>query len=210
MRCSPESAKEPAPIDIISTARIQMKKRTILALVPLAAIVLTHMASAQQLAALRIGYTDHEILISNMPEYRTVQEELQAEFETSQQELQAAYEDFQGQVERYQRQQALLAPERQQEREAELAQAQADIQEQATQSEQELAQREAELLSPIFTRVDAAIKKIAAEKSLDLVLRIQAGPMQPIILYANEDRILDITLDVAIELGIDVGEGDGG
>ncbi len=187
-----------------------MKKRTILALVPLAAVVLTHMANAQQLAALRIGYTDHEILISNMPEYRTVQEELQAEFETSQQELQAAYEDFQGQVERYQRQQALLAPERQQEREAELAQAQADIQEQATQSEQELAQREAELLSPIFTRVDAAIKKIAAEKSLDLVLRIQAGPMQPIILYANEDRILDITLDVAIELGIDVGEGDGG
>ena len=187
-----------------------MKKHTILAIAPLAALVLTHMASAQQLAPLRIGYTDHEILISNMPEYRTVQEELQAEFESSQADLQARYEDFQSQVERYQRQQALLAPERQQEREAELAQAQAEIQEQATQSEQELAQREAELLSPIFTRVDAAIKKIAAEKSLDLVLRIQAGPMQPIILYANEDRILDITLDVAIELGIDVGEGEGG
>ena len=187
-----------------------MRKNTILAILPLVALVLTHAASAQQLAPLRIGYTDHEILISNMPEYRTVQEELQAEFESSQADLQAQYEDFQSQVERYQRQQALLAPERQQEREAELAQAQADIQQMATESEQELAQREAELLSPIFTRVDAAIKMIAAEKSLDLVLRIQAGPMQPIILYANEDRILDITLDVAIELGIDVGEGEGG
>ena len=47
---------------------------------------------------------------------------------------------------------------------------------------------------------------MAAANNLDLVLRIQAGPMQPIILYANEDRIMDITREVAIELGLDVGD----
>ena len=174
----------------------------------LVGLILAPGAVAQQLAPLRIGYTDHEILISNMPEYRTVQEELQAEYQSSQTTLQALYEEFQGQVERYQKQQALFSPERRQEREAELAQAQQEIQEKAAESEQALGEREAELLSPIFTRVDAAIKKVSAEKSLDLVLRIQAGPMQPIILYANEDRIVDITLDVAIDLGIDVAEND--
>ncbi len=159
---------------------------------------------AQQVPALRIGYTDHEILISNMPEYRQVQEDLQAELQSSQAVIQSMYDDFNGKLERYQKQQSLLSAERQQEREAELAAAQQEIQDKMQQTEQELARREADLLSPIFARVDEAIKKIAEEKNLDLVLRIQAGPAQPIILYANEERIIDITLEVAVELGIDV------
>ncbi len=175
-------------------------------LLVLATLLLVPVSEAQQVPALRIGYTDHEILISNMAEYRAVQEELQEELQSSQAALQVLYEEFQGKVERYQRQQALISEERRQEREQELAQSQQEIQDKAAESEQDLAQREAELLSPLFSQVDAAIKKVAAENSLDLVLRIAAGPMQPIILFANEDRITDITLDVAVELGIDVGE----
>ena len=185
-----------------------MLQRT-LCLAALGLLLLTGLASnalAQQVAPLRIGYTDHEILIQTMPDYRNVQQQLQTEYQSSQNVLQALYEDFQGKVERYQKQQALLSEERRAEREAELAQAQQEIQKKAADSEQELVKREADLLSPIFTRVDTAIKKVAAANNLDLVLRIQAGPMQPIILYANEDRIMDITREVAIELGLDVGD----
>ena len=164
----------------------------------------TATTSAQQVPALRIGYTDHEILISNMSEYLQVRQDLEAEAQSSQAVIQSMYEDFNGKVERYQKQQPLLSPERQQEREAELAEAQQEIQDKIQQAEQDLQQREQDLLSPIFARVDEAIKKIAEEKNLDLVLRIQAGLAQPIILYANEERIIDITLDVAVELGIDV------
>ena len=166
-------------------------------------------ATAQQLPALRIGYTDHEVLISNMPEYQDVQVNLQAEYQSSQSVLQALVEDYEGKVDRYQKQQALLSEERRAEREQELLDAQQEIQERAQQAEQDLARREADLLSPIFTRVDEAINTVAEARNLDLVLRIQAGPAQPIILYANEDRIVDITLEVAIELGIDVGEAEG-
>ncbi len=161
---------------------------------------------AQQAAPLKIGYTDHELLIAAMPDYRNVQQTLQAEYQTSQNVLQALYEEFQGKVDRYQKQQALLSDERRAEREAELAQAQQEIQQKAAESEQELVEREADLLSPIFERVDVAIKKVASSNNLDLVLRIQAGPQQPIILYANEDRIMDITREVAVELGLDVGD----
>ena len=45
---------------------------------------------------------------------------------------------------------------------------------------------------------------MAKEKGLDIVLRSHAGPTQPIILYVNEDKIEDITLDVARKLGIQV------
>jgi len=173
-----------------------------------ATIALNAEVAGQQLAPLKIGYTDHEILISNLPDYQSVQAQLQSELEQNQAELQIMAQDFQTQVETYQKRQPLLSQTTRAEREAELAQVQQDLQEKAMAMEQNLAETEAELLSPLFERVDAAIKKIAAEKGLDLVLRIQAGPTQPIILYANEDRILDITLDVAIEIGIDVGEGN--
>lgn len=164
----------------------------------------TTAAQAQQIPALRIGYTDHEVLISNMPQTRTIQEELQAELESGQRILQSLQDDLAGKVDRYQKQQALLSEERRQEREQELLALQEEMREKAGELEQDLAEREIDLMGPIFQQVDAAIRTVAAEKDLDLVLRTQAGPAQPILLYANEDRIVDITLEVARELGIDV------
>ena len=161
---------------------------------------------AQQMPALRVGYTDHEAIIANMPEYLEVQRELQSAFQDKQEELQGMEADFQEKLQRYQTQQQLLSEERRAEREAELQNTAQALQEEAQQAEQQLASLEAELLGPIFERVDAAIQQIAEEKGLDLVLRTQAGPAQPIILFANTDRITDITLEVARELGIDVDE----
>ncbi len=161
-------------------------------------------AEAQMLPALRIGYTDHEVIISNMPQTREIQGELQAELESGQRILQSMQEDLAGKLERYQKQQALLSDERRQEREQELISLEEELREKASELEQELVQREVDLMGPIFKRVDDAIQTIASEKGLDLVLRTQAGPSQPILLYANQDRITDITLEVARELGIDV------
>ena len=163
-------------------------------------------ALAQQVAPLKIGYTDHELLIAAMPDYQTVQQQLQQEYQTSQNVLQALAEEFQGKVDRYQKQQALLSADRRTERENELAVAQQQIQQKAADTDQQLAQRQAELLGPIFERVDTAIKEVSKENNLDLVLRIQNGPMQPIILYANEDRVMDITKDVAVKLGLPIPE----
>ena len=163
-------------------------------------------AVAQQVPALRIGFTDHEILISNMPEYRQVQQQLQSEIEKSESELQQLVTDLEAMAERYQKQLPLMGEESRQRREEEIRSEQQAIQRRAEEAQENIALLEAELLSPIFERVDVAIKKISEEKSLDLVLRIQAGPAQPIILFANEERIVDITRDVALELGIDVDE----
>jgi len=166
----------------------------------------SHAALAQQVPALKIGYTDHEIIISNMPEYRQIQEQLQGELERTQAEIQELVGALEEKAQRYERQQGLLSEQRLQERQQELMNDQTEIQERVQSAESDLAVMEADLLSPIFQRVDEAIKKISEEKGLDLVLRIQAGQGQPIILYANEQRITDITLDVARELGIDVGD----
>ena len=157
--------------------------------------------------ALNIGYTDHEIIIINMPEYQSVQQELQAAFESSQQELQTLQQDLQESFERYQRQQSLLSEERRAEREQELMQMQQELQQQAQQQDQELAQRESELMQPLLQKVQTAINEVAAAKNLDIILRSQVGT-QPLLLYVNEETIEDITLDVARNLGLDVDEAD--
>ncbi|MYH07247.1 MAG: OmpH family outer membrane protein, partial [Rhodothermaceae bacterium] len=118
--------------------------------------------------------------------------------------LQSLQDDYAGKLERQQTQRSLLSEEARQRREEELLSLQQELQEKAAELEQELVQREIDLFSPIYALVDEAIRTVATERGLDLVLRTQAGPAQPILLYANEDRIVDITLDVARELGIDV------
>lgn len=154
-------------------------------------------AAAQDL---KVGYTDPELIIVNMPEYRQIRQQLQQEYTQGQEALQSLYLDFQEQLEKYQKQQALLSEQRRAEREQELAGLQAEIQQAAAQKDQELGTREGELMQPLIAKVEAAINEVAQAQGIDIVLRA------PSILYVNEDRIIDITTDVASRLGLEVDE----
>lgn len=176
---------------------IQMLKRisTVLALALFAVPAIVGTVSAQ---SLNLGYTDHEVIIFNMPEYQEVQQQLQQEYQGSQQEIQSLYEEYQESVTQYQRQQSLMTEERRAEREQELMQVQQDIQQQAQAKDQELGQRETELLQPLLERVQNAINIVAERQGLDIVLR------SPMVLYVNENSVQDITPAVATELGLEV------
>ncbi len=172
----------------------------VFALLLFAASAFVSTADAQ---ALNVGYTDHEVIIVNLPDYQQLQQQLQQEYQGSQQEIQTMYQNYQEQVARYQKQQSLMSEDKRAERESELMQLQQSLQEQAQQKDQDLAQREAELMQPLLEKVQGAIDVVAERRGLDLVLRTQVG-QQPVILYVNEDTIQDITIDVAVELGLDV------
>jgi len=154
-------------------------------------------ASAQ---ALKIGYADPEVIITYMPEYKDIQQQMAAEYRTSQEALQSLADDFQDRVSKYQKQQPLLSTERQAEREAELAQLQKEIQDSAQQKDQELAKKQEDLMAPLLEKVQAVIDSVAAEKGLDIVIR------SPALLYVNEDRVVNINMDIAKRLGIEIDE----
>jgi len=178
---------------------IQMLKRisTVVALVLLAAPALFSAVGAQ---SLNVGYTDHEVIIFNLPEYQQVQQQLQQEYQGGQQEIQELYQGYQESVSQYQRQQSLMTAEKRAEREQELIQEQQQIQQQAQVKDQELGQRETELMQPLLEKVQNAIDDVAQREGLDLVLR------SPLVLYVNEETIQDITMAVAVELGLDVSD----
>lgn len=164
--------------------------------------------SAVNAQKLKVGYTDHEVLIAAMPDYAQIQGQLQQEFAGAQEALQSLAADFQAEVEKYQKQQSLLSEARRAEREQELATRQQELQEAAGRKDAELAQLEAELMQPIFDRVQGVIDEVAKANELDLVIRHRVGS-QPVILFRNEETVVDITLEVAEKLGIDVSGAEG-
>ena len=57
--------------------------------------------NAAQAQSIQIGYADPEIIITYMPEYQNVQQQMAIEYRTSQEALQALAEDFQERLDRY-------------------------------------------------------------------------------------------------------------
>ncbi len=153
---------------------------------------------------LKIGYADPEVIITYMPEYQTVQQQMAVEYRTSQEALQALAEDFQERVEKYQKQQPLLSVARQAEREQELAQLQAEIQTSAAAKDQELAKKQEEMMAPLLERVQTVIDEVAAEKGLDIIIR------SPALLYVNEDHVVNLNIEIAQKLGIVIDESESG
>jgi len=150
--------------------------------------------------AQKIGYTNQEAILANMPEMQDVQQQLQQAAQQQQAELQQEQQQFQQRLEQYQKQQSLLSDSVRQVREQELRQRQQELQQSVQQREQRLQQRESELMQPLLEELQSAISDVAEEQNIDVVMRTQA------LLYVGEssNNAVDITRDVAEKLGIDV------
>lgn len=173
-----------------------------LAALAIATTVGRSMDRGEELPPLRVGYTDHMIVLGAMAEYQSAQRQLAEQNAADQAAIRKLYEELQERAKRYELQRALLSAEGKAQREDELARDQREIERKSTEMSARLSERRTELLGPLYERVDRAIKAVSREQGLDLVLRIQLTPNEPSILYANEDRVVDITDKVAEELGI--------
>ena len=73
---------------------MNMLKR-IAGLMALGLLLVAGSRSDAQAQNLKVGYTDHEVIIAAMPDYRTVQQQLQQEYQSSQASLQTRAEGAQ-------------------------------------------------------------------------------------------------------------------
>jgi len=150
-------------------------------------------------AQLKVGYTDAQLIVAQMSEYRTTLQQLQQLADAGQTEYQQLIQQYQQKLDDYQKKQALLSESARTTREQELTTMQGEIQQYASNKEQELQQKEAELMNPLLEKVQNAINQVAEEQALDLVINAQAGGA-PVLLYA--DQSMDITETVMNRLGI--------
>ncbi|MFN2432268.1 MAG: OmpH family outer membrane protein [Gemmatimonadota bacterium] len=157
-------------------------------LASLAVLALAGSASGQQ--NLKIGYVDSNKIIEATPgvaeakaTYEKQAEEWKTALETHRTELATLYED-------YNKQAAILSPEKKTEKQQEILAKERTMQEYFQQKfgpQGEAGTREKELLRPIYDRINQAIEEVRAAESYSLIFDLQAGAL------AAGDPALDLT-----------------
>lgn len=153
----------------------------------------TVVANAQT-APLKIGYADVEYILSQMPEMKQVQTDLQ----TLQTQLKKQYDgkvaEFQKKLQEFQAYGATVPEAVKQNSQRELQQLQANIQNLEQDSQSELQKKEQVLMQPVLDKVDKAIQAVAAEHAYTYILHQQYQGLT-IILYGDEKlNVSDVIL----------------
>ncbi len=150
-----------------------MKKLLKINFIALIAILLTScQAQAQkETEAQKIAFIDAEVIIPNMPEYKSAESDylqyqsiLQKQFEGEQAKLEQYYSEVMRKV-----QAGLLSPAQQKAEEAKLMEMQEGLQKKTTQMQDDLMSKKMELEKPVYDKFNDAIKAVAKSNNFAYV-----------------------------------------
>ncbi|MCU0449732.1 MAG: OmpH family outer membrane protein [Bernardetiaceae bacterium] len=172
-----------------------MKKQ----LIGVLAVALT-LVSTVTWAQAKVGYTNADLILSALPEAKTIEAELktyssqiQAEMDKKQQEAQKKYQEYMQAV-----QGGNLAPSIRDAKEKEIQALQQGLQEFQEKAQQDVQAKQQALLSPVYDKIQDAIDEVAKAENFDFIITSNAGAV-PILLYAKDEY--DITNKVIVKLG---------
>ncbi|MFC6996829.1 OmpH family outer membrane protein [Rufibacter roseus] len=161
-----------------------------------AAFVLVSVASfAQTTPALKIGYTNANYIISQLPESRQIESDLKAHSGQLEKELQNKYKEYQAKVEAYKKGAGAMSDVIRADKEKELTTLQASIEEFQRNADASLQKKEQAALQPVMNKIQAAIDKVAKDNGFTHIFTAEA------LLYGPEDgnNFTDLVLK---ELGV--------
>src|ERR1700744_6301560 len=135
--------------------------------------------------AQRFAYVDSDYILKHMPDYISVQKQLNALSDQWQKEVDDKFAEVDRLYKAYQADQVLMTPEMKKRREAEIAdkeKAAKDFQRTKFGPDGDLTQRSNALIKPIQDRIAKAIQAVAESDNLDMIFDKNS---EVIMLYAN-------------------------
>jgi outer membrane protein len=171
------------------------KKMKFRFLIPL--LFITAFSFAQ--SAAKFGYVDTDYILSQIPEFKAAQSELDKTSVGWQKDIDGKYAEIDKLYKAYQADAILLTEEMKKKRENEIVSREKEVQDLQKKRfgvDGELFKKRQELVKPIQDKVYNAIKTIAEKKGLGFVLD-KSGQVS--ILYANNKY--DISDDILVHLG---------
>lgn len=167
-------------------------------LIVLTGVLLVPASRAQQ----RLAYVDSDLIMSRIPDYATVQQQLDRIAQEWQQELEQKRREVDELFREYQTRELLYTNEERQRKREEIMRADDELERLRVEyfgPEGELFRQQERLVRPIQERVLAAIDDVATREGYDFVFD-RAGDF--LFLYAREQY--DLSDEVLQTLGIDV------
>ena len=150
--------------------------------------------SAQAQAPLKIGYTDVQYVLSQMPESKQIESELKTYNTQLEAQLKSKYADYQAKGEAYQKGAATMTDVVKADKEKELQGMQQSIQEFQQSAQQSLQQKQQVLLKPALDKLQKNIDLVADENGFTYVFNSDSGG-SPLLLHApKEGDISDLVL----------------
>ncbi len=120
-------------------------------------------------AQLKLGYVDVQRVLVTDEEAVAAQEKLEEERQAAVEELQRMEEEFNESYEALNQQSLLLSEEKRQERQQELNNMYVEMQQYQQDKEQELVDRQTELMEPIYDKINAALRVIRDRDGYDFI-----------------------------------------
>lgn len=172
-----------------------MKNKLLLALV---AVFITGVSVSAQ-TAMKIGYADVDYILSQMPEAKQVESDLQALNTQLQNQLQAKVQEFQQKMQTYQQGAATMVDAVRAEKETELTQLEQRIQKFQQDAQTSMQKKQVTLMEPLYAKVGTNIEAVAKENGYTHILNGQVGGID-VVLYSDEK--FDVSDLVLTKMGI--------
>ena len=158
--------------------------------------------SAQAQAPLKIGYTDVQYVLAQMPESKQIESELKTYNSQLEAQLKSKYAEYQTKGEAYQKAANTMTDVVKADKEKELQGLQQSIQEFQQSAQQSLQQKQQTLLKPALDKLQKNIDLVAEENGFTYVFNSDGGG-SPLLLHAPKDG--DISDLVLKKMGITPG-----
>jgi outer membrane protein len=151
-------------------------------------------AGAQEL---KFGHINSSRVLSIMPEREAAIKTLQSEAQKLGETLESLNVEYNNKLQKYLEEQDTLSNVLKQLRERELRELQGRIQEFQSQAQEDIQQREGELLQPIFEKIEKVISEVARERGLIYVFDLDS---QALLYFSDASE--DILPFVRTKLGL--------
>lgn len=150
-------------------------------------------ASAQ---GLKIGYTNADYILSKLPEAKQIESELKTHQEQLGAQLQSKQEELQRKLEYFQKTADTMTEVVRNDAQRELQSMQSNIQKFANEADKSIKNKQLQLLTPVYEKIDSTIKVVAQENGFSHVFSNSA------LLYTSEEN--DISNLVLAKLGVSI------
>lgn len=152
--------------------------------------------SFAQTAPIKIGYTNVDYVLSQMPESRQIEADLKAYSTQLENQLKSKYAEFEAKGQAYQKGAATMTDVVKADKEKELMNLRSSIEEFQKNADASLQRKQQSLMEPALEKLQKAIDDVAKENGFTYVFNSDAGyGTTPVLLHGPEDgNISDLVL----------------
>lgn len=159
--------------------------------------------SASSLFAQKFGRVDLAAIVTAMPEYKEAEANLQVYGKDLQDQLEQIQVEFNNRYLEYEKNVATYSDSVRQLKERELTELQQRFQDFQQVAQQDMQKKEAELINPVYTKANDAVKVVSTRGGYIAVFNTAGDqPASAGLAYFNAEALTDITAEVKKELGI--------